>query len=175
MSNIVIEQTPSKTEQKVVDYLNSLFYKWQIFRTGEDDVSEWKHDKWCITITRSGDKRTIEQFKYNTAFGHRYLQPFAVTEVKRYKLKPGTKAYSTATSNSYYIKQPQIAAVLYCLLSDADAGNESFSNWCENFGYNSDSITAFNTYQACEKTAKQLNNLFNREQLRTLRDLLQDY
>lgn len=184
MPNIVKEQTPSKTEQKVIDYLASQFnFASNIAYGGEGISDQWAHDKWLITISKSKtitsggikQNKVTEQFEYKTGFGHRYLQPFAVTEVKRYKLKPGTLAYSSATSNSYYIKQPQIAAVLYCLLSDAAACNESFSNWCENFGYDSDSISAFNTYQSCEKTNKQLNNLFNREQLQTLRDLLQDY
>lgn len=184
MPNIVKPQTPNKTEQKVIDYINSQFnFAWDISYCGEGISDQWPHDKWSITISKSKtitnggikQNKVIEQFEYKTGSGHRYLQPSAERVIRQNKYNPRSIAYAQTIANSWYIKQPQIAHVLYCLLSDAEAGNESFSNWCENFGYDSDSINAFNTYQACEKTAKQLNNLFNREQLRTLRDLLQDY
>ena len=184
MANIVKAQPPNETEQKVIEYLNSQFnFAWNIVYGGEGISDQWSHDKWSITIgknktiTNGGIKqnKVVEQFEYKTGLGHRYLQPFAEREIRQNKYNPRSIAYAQAVKNSWYIKQPQVAAVLHCLLSDAEAGNESFSNWCDNFGHDSDSITAFNTYQACEKTAKQLNNLFNREQLQTLRDLLQDY
>lgn len=184
MANIVKPQTPNETEQKVIDYLNSLFnFKWDIVYCGEGFSDDWEYDKWLVTITKfktinnggAIQGKVVEQFEYKTGLGHRYLQPIAEQEVKRYKLRHGTQSYTRATNNCYYIKQPQIAAIIHSLLLDAEAGNESFSNWCDNFGYDSDSISAFDTYQACEKIAKQLNNLFNREQLQTLRDLLQDY
>lgn len=184
MANIVKPQTPNETEQKVVDYLNSLFnFKWDIVYCGEGFSDDWNHDKWSVTITKfktisNGgviQGKVTEQFEYKTGFGHRYLQPIAAREIKQYKLNPRSVAYARTVAGSWYIKKPQIAAIIHCLLLDAEAGNESFSNWCDNFGFDSDSISAFNTYQACEKTAKQLNNLFNREQLQTLRDLLEDY
>lgn len=70
---------------------------------------------------------------------------------------------------------PTAASVLYGLLSDASAMDESFSDWADNFGYDSDSIKTFNIYNACCAIGKQLKNVFTGEHLETLRELLQDY
>lgn len=56
-------------------------------------------------------------------------------------------------------EEPTAEGVLDCLLSDAQAGNESFEGWCSNFGYDTDSRKAEKTYKACIKTAKRLRKL----------------
>lgn len=70
---------------------------------------------------------------------------------------------------------PTPASVLYCLISDSEANEYSFNDWCDNFGYNNDSIEAFNTYQACCKIGKDLLRVFTRTQIESLREILQDY
>lgn len=52
--------------------------------------------------------------------------------------------------------QPTAYDLLSCLRLDSEAANESFSNWCANFGYDNDSIKALNTYNACVETARKL-------------------
>ena len=59
--------------------------------------------------------------------------------------------------------KPSIADVLSSLFSDAMAGNLSFNDWCDEFGYYSDSIKAFNMYQACCNTAEKLRIHFDHE------------
>lgn len=39
----------------------------------------------------------------------------------------------------------------HCFVSDAISGLESFETFCDNFGYDNDSIKALNTYKACQK------------------------
>lgn len=50
--------------------------------------------------------------------------------------------------------QPSLDNVLYSLYMDAQAGAMSFSEFCSDFGYDNDSISALNTYRACEKIAE---------------------
>ena len=64
---------------------------------------------------------------------------------------------------------PSIANVMQCLLLESDAALQSFDSWCEDFGYDNDSIRAFNTYQSCCGTARKLRDLFTHEQLAALR------
>jgi hypothetical protein len=55
---------------------------------------------------------------------------------------------------------PKEDHVLHALFCDAQASEESFSNFCGDFGYAYDSISAFNTYMACFRTAELLKSAF---------------
>jgi hypothetical protein len=72
-------------------------------------------------------------------------------------------------------KKPCAASVFYCLILDSNAIDQSFSDWCDCFGYDDDSISAFNTYQKCCNIAKQMNTVFSRNQIETLKTMLRDY
>ena len=54
---------------------------------------------------------------------------------------------------------PDIVDVLYCLISDSEAGREVFADFCENFGYDQDSRKAFETWQACQNAYVELRKL----------------
>lgn len=51
---------------------------------------------------------------------------------------------------------PELDAVLYCLVSDAEAENMGFGEWCANFGYEEDSRTALALYLECQGIAEKL-------------------
>lgn len=70
---------------------------------------------------------------------------------------------------------PTPASVLYCLLSDSQASDYNFNDWCDDYGYDNDSIEAFNTYQKCCNTGKSLLKVFTHTQIEALREMLQDY
>lgn len=61
--------------------------------------------------------------------------------------------YNTRT---VYRKVPTVIDILYSLKVDADAGSMSFIDFCDNFGYDSDSIKATDIYRACMDTAVKL-------------------
>ncbi len=46
--------------------------------------------------------------------------------------------------------------VLHSLVMDASACEQSFEDWCADFGSDSDSIRALETYRACQKNAAKL-------------------
>ncbi len=56
-------------------------------------------------------------------------------------------------------KKPEIKDVLYSLWSDSQACNQSFDDWCSDYGYSNNSISAFNTYQECCKSGIKLRKL----------------
>ena len=72
-------------------------------------------------------------------------------------------------------KPPTVADVLYSLLTDASAEQRNFHEWCSDYGYSTDSISALNTYRACLDTAAALRKCFSYELLAELRDLLAEY
>lgn len=74
-----------------------------------------------------------------------------------------------------WITPPSPAIVLHSLLMDARVGEESFDDFCDNLGYDNDSVSALNVYQECSKTTKRIKKLFTTEQIKQLEELLQDY
>lgn len=72
-------------------------------------------------------------------------------------------------------KPPTNADIMYSLLSDAWAADESFNSWCEEFGYDPDSMRAFKTYQTCCEEGVNLRKTFTREQIEEMRKALEDY
>lgn len=85
---------------------------------------------------------------------------YAMDEWKRFHLKP---------------RAPTAAAVLYCLLSDMEAIDQSFTDWASDFGYDTDSRKALATYEACCDIGRELRKVFTHAQRADLRGLLQDY
>lgn len=159
----------------VSEYLKSIGIKYFVSHLAnrENDL-EWQCDEWVISFKG-------ESFTFKTGLGHRL-------ENKGKRVKPNPKAikdlmnvtglsYSTVriVNGFVYAVIPTQASVLYCLLMDAQANDESFNNWCDNYGYDNDSMKAFKIYQSCCDTAEKLNKIFTREQQNKLSELLEDY
>ena len=104
-------------------------------------------DQWAITVT--GKDGCHHMFDYFTGLGCRQ----------------GLKSP----------KPPTVADVLYSLLSDANAEQRNFHEWCSDYGHSLDSINALNAYRACLDTAHALHKCFSPELLAELRDLLAEY
>lgn len=70
-------------------------------------------------------------------------------------------------------KPPTLDDVLYSLVMDSSAAQESFEEWCGNYGYDTDSRSALDTYLQCQESYHKLIKAgidINKEQER-----LQDY
>lgn len=153
-------------EKAVADFLSEISVSFIVYRLADmDHDKEWKHDLWLANFHKVGGN--LECFDVKTGTGHR--------EVKKSYSPSSTYNPKTKRREQLAPVAPSAASVLYCLLSDASAKDESFSDWCNNSGYSSDSISALNTYRACEETGNKLHKIFNREQMAKLRELLQDY
>jgi len=49
---------------------------------------------------------------------------------------------------------------LECFLMDASAGSETFEDFCANFGYDTDSRSAYKIYKACVKSKEKAERIF---------------
>lgn len=49
----------------------------------------------------------------------------------------------------------------YCVLSDGLSAKDSFEDFCDNFGYDSDSRTAERIYKACKKSLTKIDRVFD--------------
>lgn len=64
--------------------------------------------------------------------------------------------------------KPTAYDILACL-TKYDCG--SFDNFCLEYGYSNDSISALKTYLACSKEYEELRRIFNTEQMEELREI----
>lgn len=109
-------------------------------------TEKWKHFKWNLFING-------EVFEYRTGEGH------ATSQVNKY----GSMNYAKKPEGSFsnpelklFIHIPKIEHILQSLFSDAQAGQETFEDFCFDFGYSDDSIKAMETYRACQKNYSKL-------------------
>lgn len=71
--------------------------------------------------------------------------------------------------------RPEKASIFYALLSDMDAGEMSFQDFCDTFGANNDSIKDLETHQACQRNARKFRAIVTTEEIAKLREVLQNY
>lgn len=145
-----LEQLPIQ-----IDYVAEVPSKWETALTTVD--------QWRVTIS---SKNGFHSFDYFTGIGLRnrtysgFGKKWDAMRKKHYDDKP---------------KKPLIADVLSCLISDANAENENFNDWCDNLGYSNDSIKAMKTYKECLDVAIALRKHFPHETLSLVRELLENY
>lgn len=133
--------------------------------------NNWQCDAWRISFQSGNNQMETDYF---AGLGHR--KPVKGAEI-RPEAKYPKKSVGYAAWVKMYVKPvtPCVADVLYSIIADSTAIDANFEYWCSDYGYSSDSISAFNTYQACCKIAKDLHRVFTRAQIETLRGLLEDY
>lgn len=131
-------------------------------RAQSKDEEDWPCDQWSVSF------RKDVSFGYpngETSFETDYFTGLGLRKIPKRNADP---------ENAHPVK-PDAADVLHSLVLDASVVNQSFNEWCSEYGYDSDSIRALNTYQSCCGIAEKLRAVFSGEDMETLRELLQDY
>lgn len=142
---------------------------WGVHYTGKQTRDEWECDGWRFAIKD-------QSFEYFTGMGHRVDSE--ASKRARIALKNVSRrsiAWVNGVENAMLPAIPPIAGVLHSLLLDSGASGQSFADWCDDFGYDSDSRKALSTYEACQRGGDKLRKVFTAVQIETLRDMLQDY
>lgn len=109
-------------------------------------------DKFVVTF-KDSDTNRIESFDFHTGFGHR-------------------KTPKNGWGKTIVFK-PTEASVLYCLLMDAQFGEMSFMDFCNELDYNYDSIKDMNMHRKMEQDSKRTYSMFKCHE--RLSEALQDY
>lgn len=119
----------------------------EAFKTNEDLKDDWKRtaNKWQVRLSYF-DKEFITDYYMGCGLVRENGQP----------------------------KKPTVKDVLYSMMVD-DVTGMNFNDFCDNFGYDNDSIKALETYRACEKQTEAYCNMFDAEEREILRELLEDY
>lgn len=172
--------TFNETDKAVQELLNKKGIKYSFNYLGAPHDDEWPHDLWNITFHNTS---SIETFTYKTGLGHRedkgckfHFNTNFMKEIKAHRdaLNPDGKLHFNVKPSLYAVA-PTAASVLYCLLLDASASEENFKSWCDNFGYDSDSLKALSIYNACIENAEKINKIFKPATIEQLNTLLEEY
>ena len=134
-----------------------------------------------IGESKQWEGQTVDTFRvsigayetdYHMGFGNRKARP-GVVRPKFYN----PRCIAAAEWDALHLKPvaPTAASVLYCLLSDMEAIDQSFVDWADDLGYDTDSRKALAIYEACCDTGRELRKVFTPTQRADLRGLLQDY
>jgi hypothetical protein len=62
-------------------------------------------------------------------------------------------------------KTPTASDLVWAVAIDSEAVDESLKDWCDNFGYTTDSITARSTYKACQRNGERLIKLIGNKEI----------
>lgn len=127
--------------------LNIKFYAQAAFKTREDMNDEWKKEanKWQVKIVYF-DKEYVTDF---------YMGSRLVNQMN----KP---------------KKPTIKDVLFSFIM-GDVSGMSFKDFCDEFGYDNESIKSLKIYTNCQRETKAYYDMFDSEEREILRELLEDY
>jgi len=132
----------------------------------------WEHDKWSIILKKEGGSEQI--FEFSTGLGLRKLSDKGKMEMIKASKMPSWFKKNLADKYSIPIT-PTPASVFYSLVLDGQSLHQSFITWCEDLGYDADSMKAFSIYNACCEIGKKLSYLFTRGELKKLENALQNY
>lgn len=153
----------------------------EVFVTRElvqDAENNWLHDAYKVVFTKANKSHS---FDYKQGIGHRVNK----LPIKSENNKPLKLAQKLSNDKSLYNKNqptwgqkqwlvlPTAASVIWSLMLDSSACNESFGDWCSNYGYDEDSRKALELYLECQAVGQKLGFLSGiRSQIE---EILQDY
>lgn len=137
---------------------------YEVTYAGQTKRHNWDCDAWRYKINDiEGD--------YFTGLGLRKITKSA----PKCGLPKNTIGYKQWEDSYLKPVKPHLADILYSLFSEADALDMNFKEWCDNFGYDDDSIKALNIYNQCIDIGYKLRNMFKREIYNELKELLYEY
>ena len=121
-----------------------------------------------------------QDFEYSCGIGHRIeLDRFRKEAFQKImnknpqKNKANLLMYIDELKKVSKPKPLNIDDILYSLILDGQFSNETFDDFCDNFGYNNDSIKANEIYRACQKNSKKVKTFIT--DIDKASELFQDY
>lgn len=70
---------------------------------------------------------------------------------------------------------PHAADILHCIIVDSTDNHDSFEEWAREYGYDTDSRKAEETYNACRKQTRNAQSVFGAKLLAELASILEQY
>ena len=173
-------------QKQALDFLEKTGTKMEIkfLKTGyhfaDDKKKDVQRDIYAVTIMRESRKIYFEfgNSIYNSGFyvtigknkypiERKYLEK-SNTEIERYIKNTIKFDYIFKLDSIHYPKAPNEYDILACL-QKYDVG--TFEDFCSDFGYDEDSITANKTYQAVCNEFKDVQTIWTDEEIELLQEI----
>lgn len=98
-----------------------------------NDSSDMLHNQFTVTITRDKQRISLAYYDSNKNFNDCVEQ----------------------------LDESSLKSALECFISDAMAANNSFEDFCSEFGYDTDSRRAYKIYNECKKSKAKFDRVFS--------------
>lgn len=152
--------------------------KMEIKFMGKEIPSHWKgetkpHNKYQFTITtpRGNYSSYFWDSLHNTEISELSLEEYAVRYHKR-ELSHSTSYEKLKWKSELRDLQKSCSPTEYDILACLEKyGYDSFSDFCDELGYDTDSISAMKTYIACVEEYTALRHIFTNEQMKQMREI----
>lgn len=173
-------------QKQALDFLEKTGTKMEIkfLKTGyhfaDDKKNDVKRDIYFVTIMRESRKISFEfgNSIYNSGFyvtigknkypiERKYLEK-SKTEIERYIKNTIRFDYISKLDSIHYPKAPNEYDILACL-QKYDVG--TFEDFCSEFGYDEDSITANKTYKEVCNEFKDVQTIWSDEEIKLLQEI----
>lgn len=125
--------------------------------------AKWPHFEWECTLVMPGSEHRLLTTPYKLGVGHCTLNGKGVTKLKidrtiRAHVRPRDNSLSSYEGH-VVPKNPELADLLNSLQSDCAGGDQSFEEFCGDFGYDTDSRKAYATWEACTQIRGRMRSL----------------
>ena len=122
----------------------------------------WPHLAFAVRLLRNG--REVLTTPYRMGIGH-------VPKGQMYLDSPGHLSLLEKAAKQAKVA-PALPDVLFSLVMDGAAyfDAETFEDWAENYGYDTDSRKAEQVWKACDETGRKLARVLSADELATLRE-----
>lgn len=149
----------NKQEIPIDIAVSNLLKKWNIEYSveylGERNKRNWKHDLWNVIFK---SYQAQENFEYSTGLGNRIGNRILKIDISKFA-KPCP---------------PRASETFKILILEARAESMDFNSWCEEFGYDNDSIKDQGIFYNCQLIGIKLRRIFSSDQIDFL-NLILDY
>lgn len=160
------------------EFLASCNATMEINFIGKEVPSHWlgetkPHNKYQFTITTPKGKYTSYFWDslHNTEISEMSVAKYAE---KKYKARYDVLSYreKTIAAKELAALKAEAKPAEYDILACMEKyGYDSFTDFCNEFGYSTDSISARETYLACGEEYVGLRRIFTEEQMKMLREI----
>lgn len=163
-----------ETRLAIVETCKGITYQ-TIHHGLQKNGESWEHDKFTVIFGGIA-------FDYSQGVGHSCLiytksAKYGSEKIKGLTFKRDSEkaGYTVFSDSSRYIKRPHLADFLYSVLMDSSLAGESFSDFCANCGYDTDSRKALEIYLKCQENGEKLRKVLTNSKWQQCQEILQDY
>lgn len=126
----------------------------------ETNLNNWECYKWLTTVNG-------ESFEYHTGLGH-------ATKVYKDHYRRNKKPLNSIRVGNEFLHVPRLEDVLESLILDLECGEYSFNEFCDNLGYDNDSLKALDIYRACMGNGEKFLKAVGRVKVNEIRESLNE-